>query len=121
MKIESFNPTFAINGKAHRKEKGYAGTYLVVDLKTGDVRLDLRIYWTESRCYACVWFDDASGSGYAGGYGYDKTSAAAYSAFKCAGLEISGLSASGMTAEACELVATEILGLDSFKVIHTHP
>ena len=120
MKIESFNPAFAINGKAHRKEKGYAGTYLVIDANL-NVKLDLRIYWTTQTCYACVWFKDASGSGKAGGYGYDKESAAAYGAFKCAGLDISGFSCTGLVAEACELVATEILGLDSFKVIHTHP
>jgi len=120
MKIESFNPVFAINGKAHRKEKGYAGTYLIIDANL-DVKLDLRIYWTEARCYACVWFNGASGSGYAGGWGYEKTSAAAEAAFRCAGLKISGLSASGMITEALELIAVEILGLDSFKVIHTHP
>ena len=120
MKIESFNPIQGINTKSHRKEKGYAGTHLVIDANL-DVKLDLRIYWTESRCYACVWFAGASGSGYAGGYGYEKTSAAAEAAFRCAGLKISGLSASGMIAEALELIAKEILGLDLFKVIHTHP
>lgn len=120
MKIESFDPVFNINGKAHRKENGYAGSYLIIDANF-DVRLDLRIYWTASRVYACVWFNQASGSGYAGGCGYEKTSAATEAAFHSAGLKISGLSASGMIIEALELIATEILGLDSFKVIHAHP
>lgn len=118
MKIESFNRVSNING-SYRKEKGYAGTYLVVDSE-GIVKIDLRIYWTAHTCWACVWLVGGSGSGKAGGYGYDKESAAVWSAFKSAGVSISGLSGTGMIKEALELVATE-MGLTNFKIFHTHP
>lgn len=55
--------------------------------------VDLRIYFTGSTAYACIWINGkdihTQGSGTAGGYGYDKTSAAAGEAIKNAGFELS--------------------------------
>lgn len=123
MKIESFNPTQGINGKAHRKEKHFDGSYMVVDMTNGNVKIDLRLYSTNSTNYACVWFGNgemANGSGKAGGYGYNRESAAAFAAFYSAGVFISDFAGTGKIVEALELVATE-LGLTNFKIFHAHP
>ena len=64
--------------------------------------VDLRIGATQSMHYACVWIHGdkkwAYGSGKAGGYGYDRASAAAESAFRAAGVKFDGAFGScGMT------------------------
>ena len=123
MKIESFNPKQGINAKAHRKEKHFDESYMVVDMATGNVKIDLRLYSTQSTNYACVWFgngDIANGSGKAGGWGYNRTSAAVWAAFNSAGVQISDLNGTGKIVEALELVAKE-LGLTNFKIFHAHP
>ena len=123
MKIESFNPTQGINAKSHRKEKHFEGSYMVVDMDNGNVKIDLRLYSTNSTAYACVWFGNgeiANGSGKAGGWGYHRPSAAVWEAFLSAGVRISDLSGTGQIVEALELVATE-LGLTNFKIFHAHP
>lgn len=123
MKIESFNPKQGINAKAHRKEKHFDGSYMVIDMTTGNVKVDLRLYSTQSTDYACVWIfqgELASGSGKAGGYGYHRASAAVWAALDSAGIRFSGLSGSGMIVEALEMLAAK-LGLDNFKIFHAHP
>ena len=85
------------NGLAH----GYKAVALIdnalVDL------VDLRVSYTSSgTAYACVWMHQpknpavgilesewSSGSGSAGGYGYDKGSAAADTAIRAAGVKLS--------------------------------
>lgn len=71
--------------------------------------VDLRIGSTDSTAYACVWMhrfsggDWAYGSGRAGGYGYDRSSAAAEAAFRAAGVTMSegfGGAGDSMTREA---------------------
>ena len=66
--------------------------------------VDLRIGATASTAYACVWFKGekkwAYGSGKAGGYGYDKGSAAAEAAFRAAGMVTSGFGGTGCNREA---------------------
>lgn len=71
--------------------------------------VDLRIGQTDMTAYACVWAhrfsggDWAYGSGRAGGYGYDRTSAAAEAAFRAAGVTMSegfGGAGDSMTREA---------------------
>ena len=66
--------------------------------------VDLRIGATASTAYACVWFKSfnkwAYGSGKAGGYGYDKGSAAAEAAFRAAGMVTSGFGGTGCNREA---------------------
>lgn len=87
----------------HRKEKGFIGSIhgiAVVDGKAIDT-CELRLYTTSSRIYSCFWVYAGNifgnGSGYAGGYGYCKRSAAAAAAIKSAGIELSeNISGHGM-------------------------
>ena len=71
--------------------------------------VDLRIGQTDTTAYACVWLHRYSGgayaygSGRAGGYGYDRSSAAAEAAFRAAGVTMTeGFGGAGdqMTREA---------------------
>lgn len=84
------------------------GTKKSVELKE---IIDLRLYCPGTMHYACFWFnagDYASGSGRAGGYGYDKGSAAAGAAIAAAGYELSrSISGVGEAAivEAIEAIA----------------
>ena len=68
--------------------------------------VDLRIGATASTAYACVWFKStnkwACGSGKAGGYGYDKGSAAAEEAFLAAGMVTSNFGGTGCNREAVQ-------------------
>lgn len=91
-KIERITHGMSAN---HRKEKGFIGSIhgiAVVDGKAIDT-CELRLYATSSRSYSCFWIYAKSvsgnGSGYAGGYGYCKKSAAAAAAIKSAGIELS--------------------------------
>lgn len=78
-----------------REEKniqhGYKAICISEDGKLQEV-VDLRIGQTSSTAYACVWLHvagygtHACGSGKAGGYGYHRSSAAAESAFRSAGM-----------------------------------
>lgn len=123
MKIESFRPKQGINAKAHRKENHFDGSYMVVDMTTGNIKIDLRLYSTQNTDYACVWIfqgELANGSGKAGGWGYHRASAAVWDAFNSAGIRFSDLSGSGMIEEALSILATE-LGLTNFKIFHAHP
>jgi len=115
-----------------RKEKGYSGTFLLVD-KDFNHKIDCRIYWTATRCYCCLWVSDSdyqSGSGWVGGYGYDKESAAVQEAITNAGYKLfhSGkkrkhCSISGVGREAIESALMAIGRLTTRKklhMIHTH-
>lgn len=103
MKAKITKSESSIN-RSHRKEskftkqltlagfgKGYDGKQRVASY------VQARFYWTNSRCYCCVWINDTraghglhiSGSGYAGGYGYHKESAALADALTMAGIELS--------------------------------
>jgi hypothetical protein len=83
----------------HRKEKSPVEfeSYIVID-KNAETWTDgtiaepivLRLYHTTGRAYACLWINcgdiHTSGSGYAGGYGYHRGSAAAQEAINNAGI-----------------------------------
>lgn len=83
-----FNPN-------HRKEKYFSKAYIGVVVVDGDILevVDLRLYETPSRTYACIWLFGKmiykNGSGYAGGYGYHLDSAAAGQAIENAGIQLS--------------------------------
>ena len=102
---------------------------MVVDMNTGDVKIDLRLYSTQNTAYACVWYgwdngvvsDIANGSGKAGGWGYHRASAAVWEALKSSGIRVSDLSGTGQIVEALEMIAKELLGLTNFKIFHAHP
>ena len=94
MKANVGRITRGMNGN-HRKEKGFIGSIhgiAVVDGKAMSA-CELRLYATSSRVYACFWVHAGdvfgNGSGFAGGYGYCKKSAAAAAAIRAAGIELS--------------------------------
>lgn len=76
---------------SHRKENKFYRSYKVgytAKDHNGALQfirvLDVCVYWTESTCYACVWYMyngvHTSASAKAGGYGYCKESSAVNSA-----------------------------------------
>lgn len=90
---------------AHRKEKsGFFKEYaMLVPSRWSKQELQavvtLRLYWPgQTTCYACLWVHKnaviadggtcVNGSGTAGGYGYDKASAAAGEAIRNAGFTL---------------------------------
>ena len=100
MKFKAFEAKNGLNIN-HRKEDKLSKQFTV--LVNGrdyegrpclDELITLRIYWTNSRAYACIWIRGrknefyASGSGFAGGYGYHKESAAMEEALESAGIVI---------------------------------
>ena len=89
--VKSFEPKEAMNAYIRDQEEKhlYKGFKAVTfDGEKMIELVDLRIGATASTSYACVWFKSdkkwAYGSGKAGGYGYDKGSAAAEAAFRAA-------------------------------------
>ena len=78
---------------SYRKEDGFFLEYATLNCKTGDSFMISRWYATTARIYCCVWIDgkDTHGVGcdYAGGWGYDRVSAAFAGAISAAGIEIS--------------------------------
>ncbi len=98
----------------HRKDNSFAGEYLFI-AKVGDKLKDIircRLYAAKVRWYCCIWIqtetDYVSGSGYAGGYGYHKPSAAVANAIQAAGFvlskDISGVGDSAIE-EAIQAIA----------------
>ena len=99
----TFNTTYPGMDIRHRKENNFYEEYTAVCFHNGRAydAVTLRIYRTDGRHYACVWmhgnaawdgFDGymwRSGSAYAGGYGYHRSSAAAAWAIKAAGVDLS--------------------------------
>ncbi len=87
---------------ANRKENSYYSGLKAVTVHKGRLHelVDARFYGSGSRCYCCVWISCppnkknhsglwTSGGGNAGGYGYDKPSAALESALSKAGVSLS--------------------------------
>lgn len=94
MNVTSFTPQDNINGKAHRKENKFTDEISAIVNADGHGRSHVvaRFYWTDTRCYCCLWVFDgkgvyASGSAFAGGYGYHKASAALSLAAREAGFK----------------------------------
>lgn len=115
----------------HRKENNFREEYaaLYID-ENGEMHtlVTLRIYSTERRSYACCWISCGftqvwtRGSGYAGGYGYHRASAAADNALCAAGVSLSeDIAGRGDFAirEAVKAVG-ECLVIDHFPVYVHH-
>jgi hypothetical protein len=108
--------------RQNRKEHHFTNSYKVVSVIDGKLIeiVDLRIYCTTSRVYACVWVHDKqsgtyrSGGGHAGGYGYDKESAAVWEALNDMGIDFRGLNGvgSGAIEEGLLTLASDILGYE---------
>lgn len=77
---------------SHRKEDKFQESFLFVERESLDVKIDVRIYGTQARNYCCLWVRGGdgwnSGSGWAGGYGYHRASAAMQKALAAAGIEL---------------------------------
>lgn len=93
----AYNPQIT-DGKFNvnfRKENYFTRQFTGVTLEAGKIKeaVILRIYSTDSRCYACLWTYGngiyKNGSAYAGGYGYHRGSAAAAYAIENAGYILS--------------------------------
>lgn len=94
MKAKKISEANGIN-RNHRKEDHFSREYIFI-AKIGDKLKDVircKFYATKVRLYCCLWIrtetDYVSGSGYAGGYGYHKPSAALSAAIEAAGYELS--------------------------------
>ena len=94
--VKSFEAKTKINATIREREErnirnGYKAICISEDGKLLEL-VDLRIGQTDATAYACVWLHVvgygtcAHGSGKAGGYGYHRSSAAAESAFRSAGM-----------------------------------
>lgn len=114
-----------INARAHRKEDKFDSSLILVTYKLGKFNqpIDVRFYFTGSTCYCCIWGSikgkHFSGSGKAGGYGYDKKSAAMSSALQSAGFDVDGLSATGETDLAMKLLAG-LNGIKKHTIVYAH-
>jgi hypothetical protein len=86
----------------------------------------VRVYWPASTAYACVWLNlkdsYAVGKGKAGGYGYDKESAAISEALESAGIKLAhSIQGVGEQAIKGALVAlAEYAGLTNYTVAIAH-
>ena len=104
-------------------------TYTVIDGLANRI-VDMRIYCGRgSTVRSAVWINTGCGEytrgvGYAGGYGYDKYSAAAGSALMSAGVELErDINGVGETATrgALEAIAVKILGKGArFTIVESH-
>ena len=132
-----------VNGKgtkfttSHRKEnKCYFESYTAivdgVDHKgnpTKKTPVELRLYGTGNKNFACLWVHDSSnsgvsrnGSGSAGGYGYHRPSAAAAEAIRNAGIKLSEdiSGRGGQAIESAVKAIAEALGYSNVFVFHAH-
>lgn len=116
----------------HRKEAHFFKELVALRLPDDTKMLPraivtLRLYETDARLYACLWINgekmDASGSGWAGGWGYHRASAAAQEAISKAGIElsqsISGVGHSAMI-EAVRAIAEFVDGSSKFIIHEAH-
>lgn len=106
----------------NRKEDKIIHGYKVI-LSDFSEAIDLRIYGTNAKNYACIWINHAdlhvSGGGNAGGYGYHRPSAAVSCAIRNAGIELSqSISGVGDSAirQALEAI-TKAITRKKFKIV----
>jgi len=118
----TINPKSGVK-PSHRKENNFKRQISGLVIEDGKLKevVCLRIYETNSRVYACAWINGigASGSGFAGGYGYHMGSAAAEDALQSAGVQLSeaiGGVGYGAVEEAVKAVGSA-LGFNLF--VHT--
>jgi len=108
------------------------GGYRLIDSKTLEDILDVRLYWGKgSTCRCITWLHDRRrgghtifhGTGIAGGYGYDKPSQAVQGAFNDLGIMLNeyccGCRGDEATEEAIKAVG-KYLGHKKTHLIHFH-
>jgi hypothetical protein len=109
--------------KSNRKENVfYKELSAICILQDGSVKtISFRFYATKSKHYCCVFAALGSEwlhtSGSAGGYGYNRESAALYQALSKAGIEISGLNGSGQCEEALKMLADHYYNYSAHHII----
>lgn len=127
MKVTAFNPTDNLKSSHRRDVLDKAWTLIALD--TGKTLIEIRTYYTGSRCYACTWVRDhkglgyASGSGFAGGGGYCKRSASVATALENAGFRFDeSISGRGETAirDAIESIARRAGIKSRFVIVESH-
>jgi hypothetical protein len=126
MKISINNLVQGINGKAHRKENSFYKSLQIVGFKDGQFNqpLDVRFYGNGQTVYCCLWGSIGNayfnGSGKAGGYGYDKQSAAFSNALQSAGFSVDGLSCTGENETAINIIAKDLMQLENYTIVRSH-
>lgn len=126
-RVLEFEPRRDDNLHKCRRESSFRRQLSLVDLDTGRETAIVRFYGSGSRAYCCVWVHHgntrASGSAWAGGYGYHKESAAMDSALRIAGFTFAeyfdGVGEIGERA-ALEAIAAHF-NIVRFTIIHAHP
>lgn len=125
--VKEFTPRRSEDVHKHRKESSFRRQLSLVDLADGEEVVAVRFYGNGGRNYCCVWTgrsaSHARGSGWAGGQGYHKDSAAMRSALNVAGFTFAepfgGVGETGETA-ALEAIA-RWLDVPRFAIIEAHP
>lgn len=111
----------------HRKESKLSSGFKLLKINASEKEveqvLDVRFYWAGHTCYCCLWgsfkgelFD---GSGKAGGYGYEKESAALDAALTSAGIMVKDLSGTGQTKEAIDKIA-KLMEIEFYHIVKYH-
>lgn len=109
---------------SYRRNNGFYCEYIVVSPKLEQV-ITCKLYQPVDTAYACLWVhmaDYPSGTGKAGGYGYDKASAAVQEAYTAAGYQLQrSIDGAGEEAIIGALLAiAEYHGLAGCKVFKAH-
>src|SRR5574338_479645 len=113
----------------NRKANHFSSAFHLITLNGENeftIPLEVRFYQTDAKAYCCLWGNIGSiyfsGGGGAGGYGYDKKSAAFEDALIDAGFSVYGLSGTGMNEQAIESIAKNIMNLKtgSYIILHSH-
>ena len=125
--VTDFTPSKSEDVHKHRKESTFRRQLSLVNLADGEEVATIRFYGKGERSYCCAWFHKsgqyARGSGWAGGYGYHKDSAAMEFALNAAGWRFDKyFSGVGETGEhgALEAIA-RWLNIPRFVIISAHP
>ena len=128
MKISINKLVQGINAKAHRRENSFYKSLSLVNFnsktKQFNTPLDVRFYGSASVIYCCVWGSIKesyfNGSGKAGGYGYDKASAAFSAALTSAGFDVESLSCTGENETAINIIANSLMELENYTIVRAH-
>lgn len=116
MKAQLFNLKSDFNTN-HRKERYFYKELTAFTVLDGEIKTvaTIRYYATDARHYAACWVHHyngwGQGTGYAGGWGYCRESAAAAEALQAAGVKLSqDINGRGQSAviEALEAIAAEM-------------
>lgn len=113
---------------SYRKENYFLKEIAVIDTKEMKSRIIVRFYATDKVHYCCLWVftheNSFSGAGKAGGYGYDKLSAAFQDAMHNAGLinspSVDGVGQSAVE-ECLKYLFVDLMGHDEFYLHVAHP